>query len=250
MIGSLLPIEGDVPKFAQLYIHDTQNEIYNRIYSVRYVYILFIKLISCDFIITTKQLIINYLLHICRKENDRLNIHVEVVNDIKGVLDENNVLVQSFRMAKAKIEANPCSEIKMRLIGKQTNDARNYNLPSVSEVAALIVGDLDPTIGLRDILVESRSGQLKRISELNPACLPLQYPVLFSYGEDRYREDIPFAGAEMNQNRSRHRISPREFFAFHIHERLNEISTTLYAMRQHGVCLVSTFNLEHPLSKG
>ncbi|XP_057458802.1 uncharacterized protein LOC130749458 isoform X1 [Lotus japonicus] len=29
-IGSLLPNEGDVPKFAQLYIYDTQNEVANR----------------------------------------------------------------------------------------------------------------------------------------------------------------------------------------------------------------------------
>ncbi|KAL3619470.1 hypothetical protein CASFOL_037040 [Castilleja foliolosa] len=33
-IGSLLPIEGEQPKFAQLYIHDTTNEISNRIKSV------------------------------------------------------------------------------------------------------------------------------------------------------------------------------------------------------------------------
>ncbi|KAL3629794.1 hypothetical protein CASFOL_027016 [Castilleja foliolosa] len=34
-IGSLLPIEGEQPKFAQLYIHDTTNEISNRINFVR-----------------------------------------------------------------------------------------------------------------------------------------------------------------------------------------------------------------------
>lgn len=34
-IGSLLPLDGEQPKFAQLYIHDTQHEIENRINSVR-----------------------------------------------------------------------------------------------------------------------------------------------------------------------------------------------------------------------
>ena len=29
-IGSLLPVEGRLPKFSQLYIYDTQNEISNR----------------------------------------------------------------------------------------------------------------------------------------------------------------------------------------------------------------------------
>lgn len=37
LIGSLLPLEGNQPKFAQLYIHDTQHDITNRISSVRYV---------------------------------------------------------------------------------------------------------------------------------------------------------------------------------------------------------------------
>lgn len=79
-------------------------------------------------------------------------------------------------------------------------DAKTYDLPSVSKVAALIVGDLDPTIGEHDILVESKSGVFKRISELNFAYLPLQYPILFSYGDDGYMEDTQFTGLGVNQN--------------------------------------------------
>lgn len=35
-IGSLLPAEGDTPKFAQLYIYDTRNEVNNRLKHFRY----------------------------------------------------------------------------------------------------------------------------------------------------------------------------------------------------------------------
>lgn len=35
-IGSLLPLPGKSPKFAQLYIHDTDNEIANRMAAIRY----------------------------------------------------------------------------------------------------------------------------------------------------------------------------------------------------------------------
>jgi hypothetical protein len=35
-IGSLLPIDGQPPKFAQLYIYDTQNEVNNRLSYFRY----------------------------------------------------------------------------------------------------------------------------------------------------------------------------------------------------------------------
>jgi hypothetical protein len=34
-IGSLLPEDGETPKFAQLYIFDTDNEIQNRMYHFR-----------------------------------------------------------------------------------------------------------------------------------------------------------------------------------------------------------------------
>lgn len=37
LLGSLLPEEGSTPKFSQLYIYDTENEIQNRISAVRYV---------------------------------------------------------------------------------------------------------------------------------------------------------------------------------------------------------------------
>jgi hypothetical protein len=35
-IGSLLPQDGERPKFAQLYIFDTDNEVQNRMYHFRY----------------------------------------------------------------------------------------------------------------------------------------------------------------------------------------------------------------------
>lgn len=38
-IGSMLPMPGQAPKFAQLYIYDTENEIDNRIQGLRYVFI-------------------------------------------------------------------------------------------------------------------------------------------------------------------------------------------------------------------
>ncbi|XP_019196182.1 PREDICTED: uncharacterized protein LOC109190186 [Ipomoea nil] len=175
--------------------------------------------------------------------DEKSNIHLDVVADIKEVLDVNNVLVKSFRNARAEIEANPRVEIKLRLIGNRTTDARTYNLPTASEVAALIVGDLDPSIGNRDILVESKSGLLKRISELNPCYLPMQYPLLFPYGEDGYREDIQFAGTSNRPQGGRHRVSPRKYFAFRIHEWTTKVSTILYSRRLFQPFLVDAYTM-------
>ncbi|XP_019183654.1 PREDICTED: uncharacterized protein LOC109178476 [Ipomoea nil] len=160
------------------------------------------------------------------------DIHVEIVNVIQRELDNNNVLVKSFRMAMSELNSNPCAEVKIKLLGKRTKDARTYNLSQVSEVAALIVGDLDTSIGERHIVVQTKGGKLQRISELNPSYLPLQYPLLFPYGEDGYREDIAFLNVLGNRSSGgRHRISPREFFCYRIQSRNSVQSTILFAKR-------------------
>lgn len=41
-IGSMLPMPGQQPKFAQLYIYDTENEIQNRLHGLRYLHLTFI----------------------------------------------------------------------------------------------------------------------------------------------------------------------------------------------------------------
>ncbi|KAI5385991.1 hypothetical protein KIW84_072535 [Lathyrus oleraceus] len=56
------------------------------------------------------------------------------------------------------------NEVQNRIEAIGSTDGRIYNHPTVSEVAALIVGDVD-TGHKRDILLERQSGQLKRIKQ-------------------------------------------------------------------------------------
>ncbi|XP_031116653.1 uncharacterized protein LOC116020311 [Ipomoea triloba] len=131
---------------------------------------------------------------------------------------------------------NPSVEVKMKLLGKRNQDMSNYNLPTVSEVATIVVGDLDPMMGERDILIETQTGLLKRITELNPAYFPLQYPLLFPYGEDGYREDIFVVVDPSSGTGARSTISVREYVAFLIHDRLSEIS--LFFIREEAILAI------------
>lgn len=159
------------------------------------------------------------------------------------MFDQHNVLAKSFRMAREEIKSNPAEEVKMRLIGKRSSDARTYNLPSVSEVAALIVGDVDHNMGERDILIERKTGQLQRINQLNPAYLPLQYPLLFPYGEDGYREDIQFSELRSAEIKGRKSISMKEYISFYIHDRINKMVTLTYARRLFQQFLVDGYTM-------
>ncbi|KAL3646961.1 hypothetical protein CASFOL_009133 [Castilleja foliolosa] len=212
IIGSLLPIEGGQPKFARLYIHDTSNEISNRINSVRS---------SC-------------------KET---NLHEDIVGDLKSMLDENNVLVRLFRMAKEKMTEHGDRNVSIKLIGKRGPEVRTYNLPEVSEVAALIVGDFDEGLGTRDILIETRSGKLQRINELHPSYLGLQYPLIFSYGEDGYKDDFFYSNPNQSVQRKRTKITMRDFFAFRFHDRVDEVNLLLKSRRLTQQLIVDAYTI-------
>jgi len=80
--------------------------------------------------------------------------------------------------------------LHMRIVSKREKDGSVYNVPKASEVAMLIPGDFTIDMPSRDIIVLEKSGKLQRISEILPCYLPLQYSLLFPYGEDGFSTDI------------------------------------------------------------
>ena len=148
-IGSLLPEIGKRPQFAQLYRYDTENEINNRMN--------------------------------CLLEGD---IDPEIVQGLSVMFDEHNILVKTFRMARDRYKEHPEHEFRLRLLSNRTTDGRQYNLPTTSEVAGLIVGDLTEENFQRDIIVEHRKNGIQRISDLHPSFMSMTYPLIHPYGED------------------------------------------------------------------
>ncbi|XP_076889973.1 uncharacterized protein LOC143540899 [Bidens hawaiensis] len=166
-IGTLLPLDGNKPQFAQLYIYDTENEVSNR------------------------QRIFGQLSRDDKKFDDY------IINYLK----------------------------------EMQYDARTYNLPTASEVAALIVGDIGDVLDNRDIIVNSRSGGLRRISELHPSYTPLQFPLLFPFGENGYKIDIPHRNVDPSSTAARKKCTMREFFAYRLQDRPNQFSLPLNGRR-------------------
>nr|GFC38663.1 hypothetical protein CTI12_AA552670 [Tanacetum cinerariifolium] len=93
-------------------------------------------------------------------------------------------------MAGERIRSSDDEKISLRLIVTRQRDGRQYNLPTASEVAALIVGDFDSTKHKRDIILHCQDGNFKRISESQPSYLALHYPLFYPYGEDNYHSNI------------------------------------------------------------
>ena len=74
--------------------------------------------------------------------------------------------------------------VRIRLIKNSSKGPSVYNLPTASEIVALIVGDFTEENVMRDIIVNHKSNGLQRISDLHPSFMAMQYPLLFPYGED------------------------------------------------------------------
>ncbi|CAN7087727.1 unnamed protein product, partial [Brassica oleracea var. botrytis] len=96
------------------------------------------------------------------------------------MLDENNCLAKLFRRARDYYEGSG-QEFKIRLLSDK-GKGKEYDLPSTSEVAGLIVGDMSSTIGVRDIVVQFQSDTLQQIRDDHPLYMSLQYPLLFPRG--------------------------------------------------------------------
>ncbi|KAF7812042.1 ATP-dependent DNA helicase PIF1 [Senna tora] len=168
LIGDLLPGADETPRFSQLYIYDTDNEVFNRMRNA-----------SSS---TTED-----------------PCDASVVMQLLQMLDSINPFVKVFRSVKDHPSLSSRDSLRLKLIKKRTTDARIYNLCTADEIAALIVGDFDPKNVERDIIVEERSGTLQRIDELHPLYLPMQYPLMFPRGEDGYQQDVLFRCGKLTQ---------------------------------------------------
>jgi hypothetical protein len=98
-------------------------------------------------------------------------------------------------------------------------------MPSIDEVAALVVGDIGDDEDGRDIVVRKKDGYFKRLHETHAKYIPLQYPLLFPFGEDQYQEDIPLNSLTTSKTQNKRvRVSLRAFISFRLMERFIEDS--------------------------
>jgi hypothetical protein len=58
-------------------------------------------------------------------------------------------------------------------VGAREGDHVQYNLPTTDDLAMLVVRDFSLDTFKRDIIIETRNKELKRISELHPAYMAL-----------------------------------------------------------------------------
>lgn len=158
----------------------------------------------------------------CSSHSGTKGIDEEIVKQIKDCLDECNSLVKKYRMASEILKRNKHVDVKLCLLRHNDSKARPFDMPTASEVAALIVGDFDRSHYKRDIIVEKQGGSLKRVDELHSAYLPLQYPIIFHYGDNGYAPTTLHSEATLEKTEKKTRLTIREYLAFRLMDRTFE----------------------------
>ncbi|KAG5525404.1 hypothetical protein RHGRI_031907 [Rhododendron griersonianum] len=111
------------------------------------------------------------------EESNGLRQHI--IEKIKNILDAQNPFVHTFRQMAQRPDIQDCNLI----LREQPPDRRQYNLPTASQVAAIVVGgDEAGLISGRDIVVQCIGGRLLNIQDIVGFYDPLQYPLLLPYG--------------------------------------------------------------------
>jgi hypothetical protein len=98
--GYLLPLKDETPKFLQLYIYDTSNEVRNRL--------------RCPAV----------------EETPTGCLEPSIVDDLRKMLNHHNPFVKKIRLAKERLENSPTDEFIIRIICAREGDPVQYNLPS------------------------------------------------------------------------------------------------------------------------
>ncbi|KAH9154401.1 hypothetical protein AeRB84_003508 [Aphanomyces euteiches] len=176
-MGSLIPQEGQQPKYLQIYFTDNKDEeIAHRMRALR-----------------------------LKPE------HLEIIELLRDMLHENNHLVREF---KSKFNAlQPSHRLIIRADKTPEGEhERRYNAPTTSEVGILMAGQSGTS---RDIVIEQHDGQLRRINELHQGYDSLQYPLIFWEGRNSYHIHIPQMDPLTGLPTTR-TVTCKEFYAYHL----------------------------------
>ncbi|KAK9110659.1 hypothetical protein Sjap_018719 [Stephania japonica] len=168
-----------------VYTFRVQGQIYHYINNLRLSVMMIHPFCNCTFMILEHEV----RTRMCGKGSDRMD--EKILKLLIGMMSD-NPYAKFFRNLSTKILDNHVVEI----VSSVNLDQRRFNKPSVSQVAAIWVDDdlcAQPT--KRDILIYNHSGEGNRIYYHYGCYDPLQYPLLFPYGDVGWHQGIEKKGS-------------------------------------------------------
>ncbi|XP_050675973.1 uncharacterized protein LOC126972914 [Leptidea sinapis] len=184
-IGSLLPANNEQPKSLQLYfMGDEKNEADRRCQNIQ-------------------------------------GIERDTVLKIQRMLHEHNRLINTFKTA---LERMPGEDYRLVMHPDRTPSGeheRRYNAPLINEVAALVTGE---QFAFRDIVLQARDDTLTRVPDTHKFYDALQYPIIFSKGQEGYHFQVPQINPVTGLPLHNKKVSCMDFYAYNMMIRENNFN--------------------------
>ncbi|CAN1317210.1 ATP-dependent DNA helicase PIF1 [Linum perenne] len=194
LMGSLLPPPGVAPKYCQLYVLDPQ--------------------------VASEHRLTNF-------SGPNRQLDPAIIAGIDDMLQEHNCLVQSFHRIRSSLLEETSRTLRVRIVGSRIESDRRYDLPTGVELAGLIPDDFQPDHEDRDIIVQSRSTGLMRITSMNPKYDALHFPLLFPHGEDGFHLGIRYDSRYASETQKRKNVTQREYYCYRLQFRADEGKTLI-----------------------
>lgn len=115
---------------------------------------------------------------------------MSTVLQLQRMLKLHNPYIEAFLTARERLMINENISLHLKTIDIREQDQRRYNRPTASEIAVIMPGTGGEQADRRDIVLETRSHRLKRISELHSAYCALRYPLLFPNGQQGWHPNL------------------------------------------------------------
>ena len=175
--GSLLPPDGEDPKFLQIFFLGNPDQ------------------------------------EVRERSKHQSGLKEFILLTLQEMIHKEHPLVKSFKTA---LEQMTSYDMKVIIHADKTpvgQHERRFNAPTVDEVAIPLAGDQTKP---RDIVLCKRDSGLKRIHELNQSYDCLQYPLLFAKGEFGYSIDLKQVDPTNSGEHSNKNLSAKDFYAYRI----------------------------------
>ena len=146
------------PRFAQLYIYDSEPQLQMRIAGST-----------------------------AARHGDALN--PTTMAALSHCLNGHNILCRSIRLA-APLDDPSQPNLRVLLTSRDAPEPHRYNTPSTRDIAAIVPDGVQSSSPFRDIIFRVRGRGLTRINELHASYDPLHFPLLFPYGQEGWHADL------------------------------------------------------------
>ncbi|GMF50480.1 unnamed protein product [Phytophthora fragariaefolia] len=158
-----------------------------------------------------------------RRKGIFADLDIVALQDIENMMMECNPFAQQFLSFGQKLREDLARGMQVKdiryVLHSKPSEPRTYDLPTVSEVGVAMVEDGNLTRP-RDCYVVAKDHSLLRLFETDEKYDPLQYPLLFPYGDLGWTyTDVYANGAKY---RNKRRMSLHEHVAYRLFQKVDD----------------------------